>query len=122
VRESPSHVTSSTLVPVSSVVGPSREEAGRVRHPVSSLRRCEGGSGAVAAEVVRGAVLPTPPEHAHPGSSEDANSVGMVAAAPERALVDGGGPGRGVAGVVGKGGECRAQALVAGPAERDAVM
>ena len=55
-----------------------------------------------------------------PGAGEDADGVGMGATALGGALVDLGGPERGVAGVVGEGGDGGAQALVAGEAADDA--
>ena len=44
--------------------------------------------------IVEGSVLPGAPEHAHPGSGENAEGMRVVAAAAFGALVDVGGPGR----------------------------
>ena len=46
-----------------------------------------------------------PPGHADPGAGEDADGVGVVAAAALGASVDGSGPGRGLAGIVGEASE-----------------
>ena len=92
-----------------------------MRHPVSTLGD-ERRRTAVACDVVWGAILPAAPEHAHPSPGQDPDRVRMVAPAAQGPAVDGGRPGRGVAGVVGEGGERQAQAFVTGPAERDAVM
>ena len=70
--------------------------------------------------IVKGSVLPGAPEHAHPGSGEDADGMRVVAAAAFGALIDVGGPGRAMPGVVGKAGDGGAQAVIAGPAEDDA--
>jgi len=69
--------------------------------------------------IVKGSVLPGAPEHAHPGSGEDADGMRVVAAAAFGALIDVGGPGRAMPGVVGKAGDGGAQAVIAGPAEDD---
>src|SRR5437868_133979 len=67
--------------------------------------------------IVKGSVLPGAPEHAHPSSCEDANGMRVIAATAFGALVDVGGPGRAMPGVVGKAGDGSAQAVIAGPAE-----
>ena len=94
-----------------------------MRHPVSTGRESSDGlellQGSMPFGLVGLLVAPGAPEDAQPGASEDADGVGMVAAASPSALVDGRGPGRGVARVVGEAGECASQAMVAGPAEED---
>jgi CO/xanthine dehydrogenase Mo-binding subunit len=62
------------------------------------------------------------PDDADPGAGEDAYGVGVVLAAGAGSSVDVGGPGAGVAGVVGEGGQSDAQSIVAGPAEADGVV
>ena len=74
---------------------------------------------AVAAGVVGDLVDPAAPEHPDPGPGEHADGVGMVKAPRDRVAIDLGRPWRGVAGVVGQGRDCFAEALVAGPAEAD---
>jgi len=64
--------------------------------------------------VVRLALLPAGPAHATPGTGEDANRVGVLAASVARLLV---GPRVGVARGVSECDERLAQALVAGPSE-----
>jgi len=91
---------------------------GRGRHPVSTLVG-ELGRGAVLGGVVGGMGLPGLPEDADPGAGEDADGVGVVAAALAGLGVDVCCPGRGVAGVVGEAGDRPAQTAVAGPAEDD---
>src|SRR5204863_7144641 len=76
-------------------------------------------SGAMLHRVVSDTLLPALPDHAAPGAREDADRVGMLAAAFAGALVDGGRPRVGVAGGVGESGERRAQPHVARPAEAD---
>src|SRR4029453_4049684 len=100
------------------------------RHPVSTssssrgllmgMRRGLGGT--VEAFVVGPSILPSAPQHAEPGTREDADGVGMIAAATASCAVDAGGPGGAVAGVVGPADDGLAQALVAGPAESDAAV
>ena len=91
-----------------------------MRHPVSTPDGLKKGlGGTMIGDVIRLAIGPGTPEHAHPGAGEDADGVGMVAAAGASAGVDICSPGAGVAGVVGQTGECSAQAMVAGPAEGD---
>ena len=67
--------------------------------------------------IVKSSVLPGAPDHAHPGSGEDADSMRVVAAAAFGTLIDVGGPGRAMPGVVGKAGDGGAQSVIAGPAE-----
>lgn len=73
----------------------------------------------VKGDVVGATILPAAPQDADPGSGEDTNGVGVIAAAGAGVGIDGRGPGGGVTGVVGKRRERLAQALVAGPAEAD---
>ena len=73
-------------------------------------------------DVVGTAVLPATPEHTDPGAGQDPDGVGMITAAGPGARIDGGGPRRGMAGVVGEGGQGLAEALVAGPAEHDGAV
>jgi len=54
--------------------------------------------GAMAGRVIRGAVLPTAPEHAAPGAAQSADRARVVVAAGDRAGVVVGGPGVPVAG------------------------
>jgi hypothetical protein len=76
---------------------------------------------AVLVGVVGDAVLPAAPDDADPGSSEDADGVGMLQVAGPGVGVDVGGPGCGVSAVVGEVDDGVAQLLVAGVAERDRV-
>src|SRR5215212_2682958 len=69
--------------------------------------------------VVRSAIGPSAPEDAQPGTSEDTDGVRVVAASGLCLGVDAGGPGIGVARVVGQAGESCAQPVVAGPSEGD---
>ena len=96
-----------------------RNPLGPMRHPVSTLRGKEGRRGAMARDVVDGAILPAAPEDAGPGAGEDADGVGMAAAAGAGALVDERRPPRGVPRVIRERGEGLAQAFVACPAEDD---
>src|SRR5215470_13734321 len=96
-----------------------------MRHPVSTSRRLkghEGLGGSVTGDVVRPAVLPAAPEDAHPGAGEDPDGVRVITAAGPGARIDGSGPPRGMARVVGEGGEGLTQALMARPAEGDAAV
>src|SRR5712692_4162879 len=97
-----------------------------MRHPVSTPVASSRGEDELRrpmpSDVVRGVILPAPPQDADPRPGKDPNRVRVIAAATERAGVDGGRPGGGVARVVGKGGERVAEALVAGPAKDDGVM
>src|SRR5437773_1314471 len=108
--------------------GPSdlrRRRGRRMRHPVSTLEWSCGGhalGGPVKREVVRAAVLPAAPQHAHPRAGQDADRVGMMAAPSARGGVDRRRPGRGMAGVVGETGERLAEAFVARPAKGDAAV
>src|SRR5215467_6430803 len=92
--------------------------------PVSTSSRrladgllCEYCCGAVQGWVVGGVVLPAAPDDADPGAGEDADGVGVVFAGGTGLVVDAGGPGAGVAAVVGVDGDGPAEPLVAGPAE-----
>src|SRR5881628_477597 len=82
----------------------------------------EFGGAAVAGGVVGGLADPAGPQDADPGSGQDADGVGVVVPAGAGVGVDLRGPGRGVPAVVGEGGQCPAQALVAGPAEVDGLV
>jgi len=57
-------------------------------------------------------ILPGAPEHADPGSGEDADGVGMIASARVCAAIDGFCPGGGVARIVGEAGDGGAQSSV----------
>ena len=88
----------------------------------TQFKRGSGGAcrrAAMSRRIVKGSVLPGAPEHAHPGSGGDADGMRVVAAAAFGALIDVGGPGRAMPGVVGKAGDGGAQAVIAGPAEDD---
>src|SRR3989442_2399322 len=96
-----------------------------MRHPVSTLEWSCGGhalGGPVKREVVRAAVLPAAPQHAHPRARQDADRVGMMAAPSARGGVDRRRPGRGMAGVVGETGERLAEAVVSRPAKGAAAV
>jgi len=80
------------------------------------FRSEEGESPSVALGVVGGVVVPAAPEDASPGASEDADGVRVIAATSARLSIHVGGPGTGMAGVVGPGGEGLTQSLVAGEA------
>src|SRR6185437_15458282 len=69
--------------------------------------------------VIRFAIRPSSPDHAHPGTSEDAHGVRVIAAAGAGPVVDVSGPDAGVPRVVGEAGQSGAQAMVAGAAEGD---
>ena len=97
----------------------------RMRHPVSTsgwFGSQERLGSPVEGDVIGTAILPAAPEDPDPRASEDPDGVRMIAAARPGARVDGGGPRRGVAGVVGKSREGLPEAFVAGPAEGDAVV
>ena len=94
-----------------------------MRHPVSSSKVSGVGCACVGVPdgVVFGVVLPGPPEDADPGSGEDSDGMGVPAATGSGLAVDGGGPGGGMAGVVGdSAGDGLPEAVIAGPAEHDA--
>src|SRR5919198_3240539 len=82
----------------------------------------EGLRAAMGGGIIRGAVLPAAPEHAHPGAGKDADRVRVIAAARAGAAVDISPPGRAVPRVVGEADHRLAQALVAGPAEAHAAV
>src|SRR5437763_11458606 len=87
---------------------------------MSSLSQALGGVGllgAVAGRVVGGAGVPAGPDDAEPGAHEDADGVRVALAAGAGVAVEPGGPGGGVAGIVGPGAERLAGAGVGGPAE-----
>src|SRR5688572_4640930 len=91
-----------------------------MRHPVSTLLRNFDAAGAgMDGWVVDGAVGPDAPQHASPGTSQYAHCVRMIATALARGVIKAGGPGAGMARVVGKTGDGPAQSMVAGPAEGD---
>src|SRR5882724_9117339 len=96
-----------------------QREGGNMRHPVSTSCELKALGGAVLRRVVRFAIEPCTPDHAHPSAREDAHGVRMITAAATSFRVDVRGPGTGVTGVVGQAGERGAQAMVAGPAEGD---
>src|SRR5258708_22584027 len=89
--------------------------------PVSSrglvLVREQGLEGSVVGGVVGGVGLPAVPDDVEPGSGEDADGVWVVLAAVDGAVVDFGGPGVGVAGIVSEVADGIAEVLVAGPAK-----
>jgi len=74
----------------------------------------------VAGGVVGLTVLPSAPQHAHPGSCEDADGVGVLASTPACLGVDGIGPCGSMAGVVGEAGDGCPQIFVARSSEHDA--
>src|SRR4051794_41806883 len=74
-----------------------------VRRPVSTPSFEESVEVAVLGLVVGDVVLPAAPEDAGPGAAEDADGVGVVGAAVERAVVDVARPGVPVAGGGGRG-------------------
>src|SRR5688500_14576494 len=109
LRRSPAAILEAFLrpLPMGSQVGTGE------RRPGSSAESAGGSGGeglraAVAGRVVGDAVGPGAPEDARPGAGQDAEGVGVVAAACAGAPVDVGGP------VVGHAGERGAQALAAG--------
>src|SRR6266536_685570 len=87
--------------------------------PVSSQWEASVFGDAVQGGVVGGVVLPAAPDDAQPGAGEDAGGVGVGLALCAVVLVDGLGPGAGVAAVGGEVDDRLAQLLVAGPAEAD---
>ena len=93
-----------------------------MRHPVSTPSCFEEKlSGAVLGRVVGFAIVPGAPDDAQPGTSEDTDGVRVVAASGLCLGVDAGGPGIGVARVVGQAGKSCAQAVIAGPAGRERI-
>src|SRR5271165_2275020 len=78
------------------------------------------GGGPVLGGIVGLAVLPGAPEHADPGPCKDAHGMDVLAAAIPGAGVDAGGPAGGMARIVCKAGNGRAQVLVAGRSKHDA--
>ena len=78
--------------------------------------------GAVAGGVVGDVVLPAAPDDGGPGTGKDANGVRVAHAAGAGSGVDVGGPGVGVAGVVGEVGQRSAEFGVGGVAEADGAV
>src|SRR5918992_5171265 len=87
-----------------------------IRRPVSTSGHVQKLPSAVLGRVVRGSVLPHPPDHPYPRPAQDADGVRVIAAAPARPEVDVFGPGIVQAAGVGQGRHGVTQALVAGPA------
>ena len=91
-----------------------------MRHPVSTPC-CDGRQGgAMACDIVGGAIVPHAPQYAGPSARQDADGVRMIATARACFGINLGCPLRSVARVVGETGKGATQAMVAGPAERDA--
>jgi len=93
-----------------------------MRHPVSTLKFSCGefcGAG-VLIGVVCVSRLPCLPEHADPGTSEDAYGMWMFTSALSGAAVDCAGPVGCMARVIGEAGDGESQVLVACPSEDDA--
>src|SRR4051794_11819896 len=93
------------------------ERPQRVRHPVSSPESSGGDfrSAGVPLRIVGAAALPSAPEDTYPGAGEDADGVGVLAAAGAGLAVDGCRPSGGVAGGVGGGGGGSGPGLFSGP-------
>src|ERR1700685_362114 len=92
--------------------------------PVSTPTRSGGGwlllaeqglEAVVGGGVVGGVVLPAAPDDVGPGAGEDADGVGVVAAAGDGLVVEAGGPGAGAAGVPGEVAEGGAELLCGSP-------
>ena len=66
-----------------------------MRHPVSTLATSGGGKsrGPMARDIVELVILPAPPDDAQPGSGQDPDGVGMIAAARAGTGIDGSRPG-----------------------------
>src|SRR6266511_3414235 len=77
----------------------------------------EGLEGAVEGRVVGEVVLPAAPDDVCPGAGQDADGVGVVAAAGDGFGVEVGCPGVGAAGVAGEVAQGVAQLFVGSPAE-----
>src|SRR5579875_2523801 len=77
---------------------------------------------AVEVGVVGAVVVPAAVNHPNPGAGEDTHGVGMVVATSAGSGVDVCGPRALVAAVVGEGGQCPAEAFVAGPAEMHGLL
>src|SRR5438046_1197207 len=73
--------------------------------------------GVVLGGVVGGAVVPAAPDDVSPGSGEDAGGVRVVLAAGAGGVVEGGGPGAGVARVAGEVADGVAELAVDRPPE-----
>ncbi len=69
--------------------------------------------------VVGGSVLPAVPDDVEPGAGEDADRVGVVVAAGDRAAIEVSGTGVGVSAVAGEVGDRVAELFVCGPTESD---
>ena len=92
-----------------------------MRHPVSTLlSRREGLCCFVRLWIVGLLVGPGAPEDPDPGAGQNTDGMGVIAAAAASPLVDVGGPGGGMARIVGEAGDGSPQAMIAGPAERHA--
>ena len=92
-----------------------------MRHPVSTLlSRREGLCCFVRLWIVGLMVGPGAPEDPDPGAGQNTDGMGVIAAATASPLVDVGGPGGGMARIVGEAGDGSPQAMIAGPAERHA--
>jgi hypothetical protein len=70
--------------------------------------------------VVGRAILPCSPQDSQPSASEDADGVGVLAAALAGFAIDERGPQTGVAGVISEAGDGSPQPFVAGPSPTDA--
>src|SRR5262249_20857736 len=92
-----------------------RDPAFPMRFPRSSSGGGKSCGGSVELGVVGGAVLPAAPDDADPGAGEDAYGVWVAFAAVDGVVVDLGGPGAGVAGIVGEVDQGVAELLVGGP-------
>ena len=79
----------------------------------------QGLQGSVAGGLVGGVDLPAVPDDVEPGACQDAGGVGVVVSAGAGAVVEVGGPGVGVARVVGEVADGIAQLFVAGPSKAD---
>src|SRR5215204_5724314 len=88
-----------------------------IRRPVSTSGRVQMLPGTVLVRIVRGSVLPHPPDHSQPRPAQYADGVRVVAAAPTGPEIDVLGPRIVQAAGVGQGGHGVTQALVAGPSE-----
>jgi hypothetical protein len=75
--------------------------------------------GAMFGGVVGGSVLPAVPDDVEPGAGEDADRVGVVVAAGDRAAIEVSGTGVGVSAVAGEVGDSVAELFVCGPTESD---
>jgi hypothetical protein len=86
--------------------------------PVLPPYRFEPSQSTVFGRVVGDAILPHPPDHAHPGTTEDADGMRVVTiAGPLPPVLGVLGPGMAMAGSVGEGADGVSEAVVAGPSE-----